>query len=56
MLYTNVKPVSLLEIGSFYLAHVVEEDGQGWYRVKAVDLIDANVRMRRNTGYFAKPL
>lgn len=35
--------MSLLIIDRTYIAHVFEDDGEGWYRVKARELIDRQV-------------
>lgn len=44
-LYMDKRPVLLPEIGEIYLTHIADEDGQGWYRVKASDLLDSNVTL-----------
>jgi len=35
--------MSLLEIGKLYMAHIIDEDGEGWYRVRAKQLVDKRV-------------
>ena len=41
--YGNEKPMCLLVMDDIYLAQVFDEDGPGWYRVRAKELLDRNV-------------
>lgn len=44
--YEGGKLTSMLVIGEIYIGLLTDEDGHGWYRVKAVNLIDADVSAR----------
>lgn len=41
--YENEQPMSLLVMDDIYLAQVTDEDGPGWYRVRAKELLNRNV-------------
>lgn len=41
--YSSQKPMSLLVIGQVYVARVVEDGEEGWYRIRAKELIDREV-------------
>ena len=45
--YEGGKLTSMLVIGEIYIGLLTDEDGHGWYRVKAVNLIDYGFKIGR---------